>query len=493
MKRENSIGYNYVMNTIIQGSAYILPLVANPYVSRVLGPEGMGQVSYATAIIYYFTMFAVLGVPTYGIREVAKAKTDKNSLSGIVYGIAVINLVMGVIVYFFYFVYIKYVPLSFSNRKLLLVMSPTILLNLIGFDWLYKGMEKFSAIAIRNVIIKMGVLVLTFAYVHSMKDIYLYGFLTVIATYGVGIWNFFGHFRYVNIRNMKGFAIKKHILPILIFFSMTIATTIYTNIDMVMLGIMRSDYDVGIYDASTKLKTVAIAAVSSLGAVLLPRVTSLIAQGKIAEFKNISEKALNLIAIFSLSLMAYVWINSATLISIFSGEKFAESVPVLKILTPTFFLIGMTNIIGIQMLLPMGKEKMVLASEIAGAVMDLIINILLIPHYGAIGAAVGTLVAEVVVLIVQAYACRKYVVDILTNIQFKKIFVAGVFASFFAWFGSRMIGFSWGKIICSLLTFYLMYGCILVIVKEKTCLWIMNQVKRSFLHNINIGNSKKGG
>ncbi len=477
-KAKRSIGYNYIMNTFIQGSAYILPIVVNPYVSGILGPEGMGKVSFATAIISYFTLIAVLGVPTYGVREVSRAKANKEELSRVVYEILAINVMMGVLTYILFFVYIFVSPQNISYKILLLAMSPSIAFNTIGVDWMYKGLEQFSVMAARNVIVKIVVVIMIFIFINVPEDIYLYGILTICASYGYNIWNFIGKKKYV-VRQRKGeLDVRKHIAPIFIFFSMTVATTIYTNLDMVMLGAMKNDYEAGIYDASAKLKSLMVVAATSLGAVLLPRVTALVSAGKIDEFKRISERALNLIFIFSVAMVAYVEISADVLINIFSGEAFHSSVPVLRILAPTVILIGVTNIIGIQMLIPLGREKMVLISEIGGAVTDLAINMVLIPKHGAIGAALGTLIAEIVVLIIQLYACFDYILLILRRVQYYKILFSGVIAGGITFFTNKHFNIVIWKFCCSIIAFCVVFGLLLIIMRERNIVYIIEKIKR---------------
>lgn len=478
MNQTKSIGYNYIMNMIGQGTVYLLPFIVNPYVSNILGPEGMGKVSFVTAVLSYFTMFALLGAPTYGIREVSKIKDNRKMLSKTVYEIFALNIFSGIIVYIFFFVYIMIFKQMSEYKIMMTAMCPMIALNIIGLEWMYKGLEKFSTIAVRNCVTKFIIIIIIFMCVKSNEDIVLYGVLTIFATYGVSIWNFCGKNKYVRLKEVNKLDLKRHMIPLLIFFSMTVATTIYTNLDMVMLGIMRNDYEAGIYDAAAKIKIVAVAAASSLGAVLLPRVTSLVNEGDLAGFRRLSGKALSLIAIFSASLAVYMGVTADNLIGLFSGDSFGKSVVVLRILAPTVTLIGLTNIIGIQMLIPLGKEKMVLLSEIAGAVVDLIINLLLIPQYGASGAAIGTLAAEVVVLLVQIIASREYVIEILFKIQYFKISIACVAAASFIIVIGKLID---GKILflfCSAAIFYMIFGLTLMLLKENECMWMIEKVKR---------------
>ena len=486
---KGTIGFNYIMNTIIQGSSYLLSFIVNPYVSAILEPEGMGKISFVTAIISYFTLLAVLGAPTYGVREVSKTKTDKRQLSRTVYEILYINFVMGAFVYAIYYLYVGLSSQALEYRTLLLVMSPSIVLNVISIDWLYKGLEKFSVIASRNVMIKIAVVFIIFMCIRDEDDIYLYGILTVCATYGVNVWNFLGRKKYIKIEKKEKLDVKRHILPMFIFFSMTVATTIYTNLDMVMLGILKNDYRAGIYDSAVKLKGLMVIAVTSLGAVMLPRVTALVNQGKINEFKRISERELNLIIIFSAAMFFYVEINANILIELFSGKEFYDAVPVLRVLAPTVILIGLTNIIGIQMLIPLGREKIVLLSEIVGALLDLVINFILIPRYDALGAAIGTLIAEIAVLVVQVVACMDYVFGMFCRIQYYKIFISGIIAGITSSVINKCISRAIGKFFLSGVLFSLLFGMILLIMKEKECMHIIKKLKGEENEDFNSNDS----
>lgn len=474
---KGSVGYNYIMNTFIQGSAYILPVIVNPYVSGILGPEGMGKVSFVTAIISYFTLIAVLGAPTYGVREVSKAKNSKEELSRVVYEILFINFIMGCITYFFFYLYIFLSSKIAIYRMLLLIMSPAIAFNIIGIDWMYKGLEQFSVMAVRNLLVKIASIIMIFICVNTSEDIYLYGFLMVCASYGANIWNYIAKKKYIVRKRREELDVRRHIVPIFIFFSMTVATTIYTNLDMVMLGAMKNDYEAGIYDAAAKLKTLMVVSVTSLGAVLLPRVTALVNMGKMEEFKRISERALNLIFVFAIAMVVYVEISAEVLISIFSGKAFYSAAPVLRVLAPTVVLIGMTNIIGIQMLIPLGRENMVLISEVGGAITDLVINIVLISRYGAIGAAIGTLIAEIVVLVIQICACLDYISYILRCVQYYKILSSGVIAGSVVFcINKQFTGGIW-KLCCSMGAFCVMFGLLLFIMKEKSIIYIIERVR----------------
>lgn len=461
-----SIKANFIINIFLSGSAYILPFLAKPYVSRILMADGMGKVSFATSQIAYFTMFAMLGVPTYGIRACARVRDDENALSKTVTEIFTMNLLLSIPVYFVFVLSLGIIPKMNELRTLHIVMSISILLNVIGMDWLYRGIEAYASLAVRSLVVKLIALILIFLLIHNRQDYIIYGFCTVIASYGANLLNFWGARRYLNWKSLNFSSVCGHFKPTLVFFAMSVATTIYTNLDVVMLGFMTNDIEVGYYDATLTIKLLLISVVSSLGAVLLPRVSYYIQHGLFERFYEISRRAMNCILLLAIPLTTYFFIFARNVILLFSGNDFDGAILPMKILIPTILLIGITNITGIQMLVPLGKEKIVLYSEIGGAIVDLVINWILIPDYGAIGAAVGTLIAEFVVLAIQFYALKDKILGLFIRIQLHKIICADIAAGLLASSVLKADFSGFLIIIISGILFFGVYGLILLLTKE---------------------------
>lgn len=419
-----SVKFNAIMNTILTLSSFIFPLITFPYVSRILQPEGTGAVSFANSIVTYFTMIASLGVPTYGIRACSKARDNKEELSRTVQEILIINLVLTVFVYIAYLWAVLNVNKMHNESTLYMIMSLNILFNVIGVEWLYKGLEQYSYITVRSIAFKVISLVLMFLMVHQKSDYVLYGAITVIAGTGSNIFNLINLRKYIYLQPVKYYNFKKHLKPILVFFAMSVATTIYTNLDNVMLGFMTNEIQVGYYDAAVKIKNILVSFVTSLGPVLLPRATYYVENGQMDEFRRIIRKAYHFVWILGIPVMVYFMIMAKESVFLLSGESYMGSIVPMQIIMPTVVLIGLSNVLGIQILLPLGKEHLVFISEVAGAVIDLIINALLIPKWGAAGAAFGTLVAEMVVLLVQAWALRDGGFDLVKNVPIWKVLTA---------------------------------------------------------------------
>lgn len=435
MSKQQSLKKNFVMNIILTVSGIIFPIISFPYVGRVLGPSGTGKVDFATSVVGYFALIAQLGTPTYGIRACAKVRDDKRLLSKTVIELFTINIVMTIISYVLLGLAIFFVPKFQTDKCLLLIISSTMFFNAIGIEYLYRGLEQYSYITLRSLVFKAIAFISIFLLIKKAEDYVVYGAITIFATSASNIMNLLHSRKMVSLKKIGKLDIKQHIKPILLFLAMSCATTIYLCLDRVMLGFIKSDVDVGYYGAAVKIKSILVGIVTSLGAVLLPRASYYVEHGLMDEFRKITTKALRFVFVVSTPLMIFFIIFARSGILVVSGEEYIPAVPAMQFIMPTLLFIGITNILGIQILIPLGKERYVLYSEIAGAIIDLVLNIWLIPAYGATGAAVGTVVAEFAVLIVQVVLLRKIyhenpILDAFKQINYTYILVAGLCASF---------------------------------------------------------------
>lgn len=474
--KQKSLKLNVIMNMILTMSSFIFPLITFPYVSRILLPEGTGKVSFAISLISYFSMFAQLGIPTYGIRACAKVRDNREELTRTAHELLIINLIMSTISYIALFFAIAFVPRFQSEKTLYVIVSFTIILTSIGMEWLYKALEQYTYITIRSVIFKFIALIAMFLLIHEKSDYVIYGGISIFAASASSIFNFINVHKYIDLKPVGGYDFKRHFKPIGTFFAMACATTIYTNLDTVMLGFIKTDVDVGYYNAAIKIKNILVSIITSLGAVLLPRASYYIENGLIDEFKRITKKALSFVFLIASPLMLYFMFYAKEGIFFLSGRAYEGSILPMQIIMPTLLFIGTTYILGIEMLVPMGKEIVVLYSNIAGAIVDVIINALLIPRFASAGAALGTLVAEFVVLVVQYIALKDDVAETLKQIHYGRITIAlvlGTVASLWV----KMLGLgSFLTLVISALLFFGVYGVYLLIRKEEMIVEIWNMV-----------------
>lgn len=464
--KQKSLKLNFLMNAVLTVSSFIFPLITFPYVSRILLPEGTGKVSFATSVVAYFALFAQLGIPTYGIRACAKVRDDAEELTRTVHEIFFINVVMTAITYVAFFAALEFVPRLRAERPLFLIVSTTLLFNAVGMDWLYKALEKYTYITLTSILFKFAALVAMFALIHQKSDYVIYGGISILASSASNLCNLLNVHRYIKFRPIGEYHFKRHLKPIFIFFAMSCATTIYTNLDTVMLGFMKTDIDVGYYNAAVKIKNVLLGVVTSLGTVLLPRASYYIENGEIEQFKRITKKAIEFVFLIAPSMALYFILFAKEGVFFLSGDAYAPAVFPMQIIMPTLVFIGLTNIMGIQMLVPLGREKVVLYSEVAGAIVDLALNAVLIPRMAAAGAAIGTLVAEMAVWCVQYAALRKDVAEAYTSIKVYAILLAlvvGTGASL--WVKLLNLG-SFVTLVLSAMLFFGAYGMVLLVTKE---------------------------
>lgn len=474
--KKQSIKLNFVMNIILTVSQVIFPLITFRYVAEILHPAGTGIVGFASSVVAYFALFAQLGIPTYGVRATAQVRDDKEELSRIVQELVIINLLMSALVYVVFAFSLVVVPKFAENKALLLVTSTTIIFNAIGMEWLYKGLEQYSYITVRSIAFKFLAVILMFLMIKSEQDTVIYAALTIFAGSASSVLNLLHARKYISMWPVGKYKFGRHMKPIIIFFAMSCATTIYTNLDTVMLGFMKTDTDVGYYNAAVKIKTVLLGVVTALGTVLLPRASYYVEQKLMDEFYRVARKAIHFVFLISLPMAVYFIFFAKEGIFFLSGDAYGGAIIPMQIIMPTLVLIGLTNIMGIQMLVPLGGEKTVLYSEIVGAVVDLILNAILIPSMSSAGAAIGTLVAEVAVFIVQYIALRGSVRAMFLDMRYGALILATALGSLCAVPVKALHLGSFFTLCISAILFFGVYGVVMILMKEELVLEILNQL-----------------
>lgn len=477
----HSIKFNFIMNAILTVSSVIFPMITFPYYSRILGAEGTGSIGFAISVVAYFTMIASLGVPTYGIRACAKVRDNKEKLSQTVQELLIINGITTALMYIAFFVSLSVVPKFGEQKEILIMVSVSIVLNTMGGQWLYSALEKYSYITLCTLVFKILGIVLMFAFIHKPEDYILYGGISAIASYGSGILNFINMRKYVTLKKTGPYDFKRHIKPILTFFLMSASISIYTNLDKVMLGFMKTNTDVGYYDASVRIKTILVSVVTSLGTVLLPRMSFYIEKGEKEAFNRTLTKAFRFVMVAATGLMVFFILFARESILLLSGNEFLPAVLPMQLLMITLLLIGLSNITGIQILTPLGEEQKVLISILAGATLDFILNLFLIPRYASAGAAFATVMAELVVLVVQCIYLKDMLKGLIKNISFGKILIAVAVATGGAFGIQSVVHFSANTFLqlfialaMEAVVFFGIYGGLLMLMKEPLVLEIVN-------------------
>lgn len=403
-----SIGVNFIFNIINSVSSLLFPLIAFSYASRIIMADGIGEVQFFQSIINYIILLTSLGIPLYGIREIARVRDDRYDLSKTTIEIILLNFLLNVIGYIIVVIMCFTVLSIKDNLSLFLVLSSSIILTTIGCPWFYSGLEDFKYITIVGVVVKSSCLVFLFFFVRDKGDVLYYGVYTILGSIGNYIINFarLKKYIYVDVELIKDLNVFRHAKPAFAIFLFNVVTSIYINLDSVMLGFLKNSISVGYYTAATKVSHLLVTVITSFGAVLLPRSSNLVKQNRFDEFYSLSKKSYDLIMMVSFPLFVGVLVCAPNLIHLFCGNSFEPAIYTLRIISPIIIALGISNLIGIQLLYPLGKIKLVTISTCIGALVNISLNFILIPIYCQNGAAIATLFAEFSVTFTQIYLAR---------------------------------------------------------------------------------------
>ena len=475
MEDNKTLKKNIIMNSISSFISLLYPIITFPYISRILLPNGIGKVNFAISITTYFIMFAQLGIPLYGIRACSELRNDKIKLTKTVLEIFLIYSITTIVSFVLYLFFISNVKKLYLDRELYMILSMLFLLNLIGFEWLFKALEKYDFISKISIFLKIISLILILFFVKNKEDYKKYAAIVVFSTSGGALIYFLELRKYIELTSITKIKLEleKHIKPIFTFFLMATTITLYTNLDTMLLGFFSTEEEVGFYVTALKIKNILVTIITSFGAVLLPRLSYYITQKKIRDYRRIIKQSLNYILIISIPVTIYFILFSKLTILILAGEAYFKSILLMQVLLPTVICIGLTNLIGIQIMVPMHLEKKLLMTVIFGAIIDLIINILLISSLASLASAIATLLAEIVVLILQVSIMKNMIKRLIDR---KALIQIIVFSTISGLIVSNIKLFTFNYIIQFILsgiTFFLILLFLLLIFKNSIILEIL--------------------
>ena len=475
-----SVKVNYILNLINTGTQMLFPLITFPYVCRVIEADGIGQINFFQSIISYISLFTCLGIPMYAIREIARDRSDVVQMNRTAMEILLLHSMLTLVGYAIVAILCLTVPQIQVNIPLFLILSLTIFFTAIGCEWFYQGIEDFKYITIRGLIIKTVSVVLLFIFVKSKTDLLYYGCYTVFGVLGGNIFNFFRLRKYIHRENIifSELHIKRHIKPVLKVFSFSVVTSIYLQLNTVLLGFLKNALAVGYFAAATKVMQMLLTMSACLGSVMMPRASHLIAENKEDEFNRLIQKSYDFTLAIALPMTIGLIFCAPSLITALCGVKFEHSILPSQIIAPIILMVAISNVFGIQVLFPKGKINIVTLCCGIGAVADLILNLCLIPFFSYIGTSIAYLGAEVATTVSMYFIGRKYI----PIIYFKKshlTYVLGCIVMAFALYGLSLLQLP-------TLTILLLQGCcgvlayfiILCICKDEMLVQILSKIKR---------------
>lgn len=400
-----SVKKNLVYNILYQVLILIIPLITTPYISRVIGPEGIGIHSYTYSIVNYFVLFAMLGINNHGNRSIAMVKDNKEELSKTfvsIYSLQIIMSILMIIIYSIVFIFIgnKY-------RAFFAIQFIYIIATLLDINWFFFGMEEFKLTVIRNSVVKVLSMLSIFIFVNDSSDLHIYMIILALGTLlsQIILWKFIG--RYIKFIKVSKEDIIKQLKPTIVLFIPVIAVSIYKIMDKIMLGSISGINQVGFYENSEKIINIPISIIVALGTVMLPKIANLESKGQGSEIKRYISISIEFIMFIAFGATFGLIGISPILIPVFLGEKFADCINLVSLLSITILFISWANVIRTQFLIPKKKDRIYINSTILGAIVNLFVNLLLIKTYGALGAVFGTVLAEASVAIYQTIKIRK--------------------------------------------------------------------------------------
>ncbi len=417
---------NYIYNLLYQILIIILPIITTPYLSRVLGAEKLGIYGYTVSIVTYFTLFASMGIARYGQREIAYVQNDREKRSKIFWELNIIRLLTTIIaVIIFYFTFC--IKGEYNTYYKILILE--LIAITLDISWFFQGIEDFKKVVIRNIIIKIISVALIFLLIKSQDDLLIYFIIYVVSNFvGNGsLW--INVNKYINKFKIDLKDLKLHIKPLISLFIPQIATSIYTVLDKTMLGLLAEDIsEVGFYEQAQKIVKVALTFVTTMSIVMMPRISNTYAQGNNEKIKSYMNKSFRFNWLLGIPIMFGIIATAEKMVPWFLGQGYEKVTILMKFTSPVIIFIAFSTTIGSQYLISIKKQNVHTISVLSGAISNVILNFILIPKFSAIGATIGTVFAELLIVFIEIVyiTTKKYtqLSDIFNNIW--KYLVSGI-------------------------------------------------------------------
>lgn len=398
---KKSITKNYLYNLTYQILLIIAPIITAPYLARTLGPEGTGIYSYTISIVTYFILFGSLGIAMYGQREIAYNQNNKDKLTNIFISIFILRCItMSISMVLFYLIFARTGEYSTYYKILILELFA----NIIDISWFYQGIEDFKKTATRNIIVKILSVICIFIFVKNSNDVSKYlGIYVGTTLFGnVALW--INLKKYLGKIIFKNLNIIKHLKETIVLFIPQIAIQIYTVLDKTMIGFILNDMaQVGYYEQSQKIIKILLTIITSLGTVMMPRIAKCYAEGKKEEIQEYMYKTFRFVFLLSFPLIFGIISVSKDFVPLFFGDGYESVVELINVTSVIVVLIGISNVIGAQYLQAIKRQKEFTISVICGAIVNVILNYILIIRFKSLGACIATVISELTVACVQLY------------------------------------------------------------------------------------------
>ncbi|HPZ18648.1 MAG TPA: flippase, partial [Fervidobacterium sp.] len=402
-----SIAKNYFYDLILQISGIVIPFITIPYVTRVLDPQGVGIVSFTGSIVQYFTLFAALGMSLYGSRTIAYIRNDTEKINESFWELFYIKLFTSMLTMIVYFIFVS--TISSKYKIVYYVQSLSILAVAFDISYFFTGIEDFKKVSLRSLVIKIVSAAAIFLFVKSQSDYVLYAIISVLGTLisQVVLWAYLPD--YIRIKKITHANLKEHLFGMFKLFVPMVAVEVYTVLDKTMIGLINNEAEVAYYDYAQRIVKMSLTLITSLGTVMIPRVSNLISGGYKDQVDGYAKKVFDFYTYSSVFLMVAFLVTMPTFVPMFFGQKFLKVKDLIMVISPILLFISWSNLFGMQLFVPFKLENFLTLSVVIGAVVNFSLNMLLIPKYNSYGASIASVIAEFCVTLVQLLVVRKLI------------------------------------------------------------------------------------
>lgn len=384
---------NFIYSSILTLSQYIIGLITFPYVSRVLGVSNIGIVSFVDNTINYFVLFSTLGISVIGAREIAKHRDNKEKLNSVFSSLVALFMIYTAFVFAVFIIVVLCIPKLNIYKELFFIGTAKIIFSVFLIEWLYRGIENFRYITIRNIAIRLIYVCALFLLVKNKEDYTLYFILTTGVVVINAIINIVYSKKFVKL-SFKSITLKPYFRQSVYLGSYSILTSMYTTFNIMYLGFVSDTTQVGYYWAALTIYGIILGFFSAFTGVMLPRMSSLLAEGNVIQFKQMINKSFNALFTICFPLIIGSVMLAPQIIRILSGAEYDGAIIPMQIIMSLVMVVGIAQILSVQVLMPMQKDKLILIASIIGASIGILFNILLVRTYGCIGTAIVLLLSE---------------------------------------------------------------------------------------------------
>jgi len=401
---------NVFYNVILSVSQVLFPLITFPYLARILGPDQIGLLNFAESISRYFILVAALGIPIYGVREIAKQQENKLNRTFVFVEIAAINLITTIILTLVFIVIILWVPVLHKELPLFGWSIAYFILQMFYFEWFFTGMNQFKFIALRSFLIRLLFIIFVFVLIRAKSDYLKYMQMQVFLSLLIAIINFKYLFSLLDLKKMSlsNLNLKQHLKPLLLLFLTIFSISIYFSLDTILLGFLANNESVGYYSSALKLTKLIIAVLGSITVAMFPQMINLYHNGGQEQFEHMVKQCYTLILSLSIPLVVLIIGLSNDIVLLLLGNHFSRSILPLQITAPLIVIVSLSGIFGFQVLSALSKDKAILLSAIIGMIASIILSFFLVPNYKENGEAITMLITELSVSVSFIYFSNKY-------------------------------------------------------------------------------------